>query len=65
MVREDEGDCLLRTFERSFLRIRCGIMVGMEGGHEKGSLTLEKSFREGKEDFLMVLRPAGAKPGGV
>lgn len=45
--------------------MRCGIMVGIDGGHEKGSLTLEKSFREGKEDFLMVLRPAGAKPGGV
>jgi len=60
----DEGDCLLLIFDRNFLRMRCGIMVGMEGGHEKGNLTLEKSFREGKEDFRMVLRPAEAKPGG-
>jgi len=29
-------------------------MVGIEGGHEKGSLTLEKSVREGKRDFLMA-----------
>ena len=45
--------------------MRCGIMVGIDGGHEKGSLTFAyvcwKSFREGKVDFLMVPE---AGPGG-
>ena len=36
-----EGDCLLRTFERNFLRMRWGIMVGIEGGQEKGGRNLE------------------------
>ena len=54
----DDGDCLLRTFDRNFLRMRCGIMVGMDGDHEKGILRLAyvcwKSFRERNVDFLMV-----------
>ena len=39
--RDVEGDCLLRTFERNFLRMRWGIMAGIEGGQEKGDRNLE------------------------
>lgn len=36
----DEGDCRLRSFDLNFRRIRCGIMVGMEGVQEKPTLGL-------------------------
>lgn len=39
--RDVEGDCLLRTLERNFLRMRWGIMVGIEGGQKKGERNLE------------------------
>lgn len=43
-------------------------MVGMEGGHEKGSLAFayefRTSFREGNMRVLMFCRPAKAEPGG-
>ena len=30
------------------------MIVGIEGGHENGNLTLGRSFREGKEVFFMI-----------
>ena len=43
----DEGDCRLRTRDRSFRRKRWGIRTGNGGGHEKPSLEGEKM--DGKE----------------
>ena len=59
---DEEGDWRLRTFDRSFRLIRCGIIVGIEGGHAKGSLGLVYVSRgEGKADFIMVSK-LGSQP---
>ena len=34
--REDDGDCLLLTLDRSLRRMRCGIMVGIDDSHVNG-----------------------------
>ena len=54
-MREDEGDWRLRTFERSFRRIRCGMSAGIEGRHENGILGDEYCApKSGKEYFFMI-----------
>lgn len=43
-VRDEDGTCLLRIFDRvdlNFLRIRCGTKVGIDG-HDTGIFGLEK-----------------------
>lgn len=35
-AREVEGDCLLRNFERSLRRIRCGSRCGKDGNQDMG-----------------------------
>ena len=63
-LTEEDGDCRLRTLERSFRRKRCGIIVGIDVGHEKGILGLgycePKSLRE---VFLMVDGRSAAEAG--
>lgn len=47
-----DGDCLLRIFERSLRRMRCGIMTGKDGSHERGMYVLWWSVREAKDFFM-------------
>lgn len=34
--KEVDGDCLLCILERSLRRMRCGIITGKDGSHERG-----------------------------
>ena len=57
-ANEDDGDCLLRTFERSLRRMRWGIKDGIEFGQENGSLFFNEVSlnlsRGGKLEFFIA-----------
>lgn len=65
-VSDEDGDCLLRTLDRSFRRIRRGISDGIDGRHENGNFALEyvswNPLREENVDFFIAQRAAAAEP---